>query len=133
MNIYKKGGKYMKKEFVIIVIFLLFIVCSSGCIDVSDKTNNTNHFIGIWEGLSYLENTTMNVTFTFYEDDTASQVTDGFHSHLFYYNYDDNSLYLTLQDFPDFEPIIYSYEFSNNYTDLNLKNESFDTLILTKQ
>ena len=123
----------MKKEFVIIMIFLLLIVSFSGCIDVSDKTKNINHFIGDWEGISYFENTTMNVTFSFYEDDTAMQVTDGSHSHLFFYEFDENSLYLTLQDFPDFEPIIYSYEFSNNYSDLNLKNESFDSLSLTKQ
>jgi len=75
----------------------------------------------------------MNVTFTFYEDDTAKQVTDEFHTHLFFYEFDDNSLYLTLQEFPDFEPLIYSYKFSNNNTALTLTNESLDTLILTKQ
>jgi hypothetical protein len=75
----------------------------------------------------------MNVTFTFNEDETAKQVTDGFHTHLFYYEFDDNSLYLTLQEFPDYTPLIYSYEFSNNNTALTLTNESLDTLILTKQ
>jgi len=123
----------MKKQFVIIVIYILLIVCFSGCIDNSKKTNNINHFIGIWEGISYLDDTTMNVTFTFYEDDTAKQVTDEFHTHLFFYEFDDNSLYLTLQEFPDFEPLIYSYKFSNNNTALTLTNESLDTLILTKQ
>jgi hypothetical protein len=75
----------------------------------------------------------LNVTITFYEDDTLKQVTDEFHTHLFFYEFDDNYLYLTLQDFPDFEPLTYSYQFSNDYTSLTLKNESYDTLKLTKQ
>jgi len=122
----------MEIQLAIIGIFLLLFLSFSGCIDNSNDTNNLNQFIGIWEGISYLDDTTMNVTFTFYEDDTAKQVTDEFHSHLFYYEYEDKSLYLTLQEFPDFEPLIYSYHFSNNYTALTLTNESFDTLILTK-
>jgi len=75
----------------------------------------------------------MNITLTFYKDDTAKQVSDEFHTHLFFYEINDNSLYLTLQDFPEIDPLIYSYEFSNNDNDLTLTNETFDTLILTKQ
>lgn len=111
------------------LLFLIF----SGCTDNSNKTNNINKFIGTWEGFSYFNSTNMNVTLTFYKDNTAKQVSDDFHTHLFFYEIDDNYLYLTLQDFPEFEPLIYSYEFSNNYNNLTLSNVSFDTLILTKQ
>ena len=75
----------------------------------------------------------MNVTLTFYKDKTAKQVSNEVHTHLFFYEVDDNSLYLRLQEFPDFDPLIYNYKFSNNYNTLTLTNETFDTLILTKQ
>ena len=102
-------------------------------INNSNKTDNTNKFIGTWGGVSYIDDTTINVTLTFYEDKTARQVTDDFHSHLFYYEIVGSSLHLTLQEFPDYEPIIYSYEFSNNDNSLTLTNETYDTLVLTKK
>ena len=129
----KKGGNYTKKQFVVIGIFLLLVVSFSGCFENSNKTNNINKFIGTWEGISYSIDATINVTLTFYKDNTAKQVSDDLHTHLFFYDKDDNSLYLTLQEYPEIDPIIYSYEFSNNDNGLTLTNESLDTLILTKQ
>jgi hypothetical protein len=122
----------MKKQLVIIGIFLLLVVSVSGCNENSNKTNNINKFIGTWEGISYSNDVNVNITFTFFKDKTAKQVSDELHTHLFYYEIDDNSLYLTLQEFPEIDPIIYSYEFSDNDNALTLTNESFDTIILTK-
>ena len=129
----KKGGKNTKKQLVIIGIFLLLVVGLCGCNENSSKINNINKFIGVWEGISYDPDITMNVTLTFYKDNTAKQVSEEIHIHWFNFEIDDNSLYLTLQEFPEFDPIIYSYEFSNNDNALTLTNESLDTLILTKQ
>ena len=129
----KKGGKNTKKQLVIIGIFLLLVIGLCGCNENSSKINNINKFIGVWEGISYDPDTTMNVTLAFYKDNTAKQVSEEIHTHWFNFEIDDNSLYLTLQEFPDYDPIIYSYEFSNNDNALTLTNESLDTLILTKQ
>ena len=132
----KKGGKNTKKQLVIIGIFLLLVIGLCGCNENSSKINNINKFIGVWGGISYDSydpDTTMNVTLTFYKDNTAKQVSEEIHTHWFNFEIDDNSLYLTLQEFPEYYPIIYSYEFSNNDNDLTLSNESLDTLILTKQ
>ncbi len=129
----KKGGKNTKKQLVIIGIFLLLVIGLCGCNENSSKINNINKFIGVWEGISYDPDTIMNVTLAFYKDNTAKQVSEEIHTHWFNFEIDDNSLYLTLQEFPDYDPIIYSYEFSNNDNALTLTNESLDTLILTKQ
>ncbi len=129
----KKGGKNTKKQLVIIGIFLLLVIGLCGCNENSSKINNINKFIGVWEGISYDQDTTMNVTLAFYKDNTAKQVSEEIHTHWFNFEIDDNSLYLTLQEFPEYDPIIYSYEFSNNDNALTLTNESLDTLILTKQ
>lgn len=122
----------MKKQLVIMGIILILIVSFCGCNENSNKTDNTNRFFGIWEGISYLDEKPMNVTFTFNKDNTAKQVSEDHHSHFFNYEFDDNSLYLYLQEFPDYDPLVYSYEFSKNNTALTLKNESFDTIFLTK-
>ena len=129
----KKGGKNTKKQLVIIGIFLLLVIGLCGCNENSSKINNINKFIGVWEGISYDPDTTMNVTLAFYKDNTAKQVSEEIHTHWFNSEIDDNSLYLTLQEFPEYDPIIYSYEFSDNDNALTLTNESLDTLILTKQ
>jgi hypothetical protein len=126
------GGNNTKKQFVIIGIILILFISICGCTDNSNKSDNTKKFIGTWEGFSYATDVTMNVTLTFYEDKTARQVSDDFHAHLFYFDIVSNSLHLTLQEFPDYEPIIYSYEFSNNDNSLTLTNVTFDTLVLTK-
>ena len=83
--------------------------------------------------MSIFNDSARNVTLTFYKDDTAEQVSDDFHAHLFFYEIDDKSVYFTLQDFPEIDPLIYSYEFSNNDNDLTLTNEDFDTLKLMRQ
>ena len=127
------GGKNTKKQFIVIGFFILLIVGFSGCNENSSKVNYINKFIGLWEGISYYENDTFNVTFEFYKDNTAKQVSEGFHTHWFNFEIDNDSLYLTLQEFPGSDPIIYFYEFSNNDIGLTLTNEDIDTLILTKQ
>jgi hypothetical protein len=106
------------------------MVFLSGC---NGNSNNAIRFIGEWEGVSIFQNVTINVTLTFYEDKTAKQISDGFHEHWFNFNVKDSRLYLLLQDFPEAGPIIYKYNFSNNYTSLTLSNVSIDTMILTKQ
>ena len=74
-----------------------------------------------------------NVTITFFKDDTAKQLSDDFHAHLFFYEIDESSVYFSLQDFPEIDPIVYSYEFSNDENDLTLTNVTFDTLKLMRQ
>ena len=128
-----KERQYTKKQFALIGVFLLVFVSLSGCTENSNKTDIKTKFIGTWEGISQSNGASRNVTLIFYKDDTAKQVSDDFHAHLFFYELDDNSVYFTLQDFPDIDPLIYSYKFSNNYNDLTLTNATFDTLILSKQ
>ncbi len=120
----------MRKQQVIFGLIVIFVICLSGC---NGNSNNINRFIGQWEGVSIYENTTVNITFTFYNDKTAKQISEEFHAHWFNFYIDDSSLYLILQDFPEAGPIIYNYKFSNNYNSLTLSNESIDTLILKKQ
>ena len=123
----------MKKQLIIIGIFIILSVGLSGCNENSSKVNYFSKFIGLWEGISYYENDTFNVTLDFYKDNTAKQVSEGFHTHWFTFEVDNISLYLTLQEFPGSDPIIYNYEFSNNNNSLALTNENIDTIILTKQ
>ena len=121
-------GIIMKKQIALLGIIILFMTISlSGCAE-----NYSKKFIGVWEGVSISENETYNVTFTFNDDKTAEQEIQN-HIHLFFYEVDDFCLYLTLQEFPDYTPICYSYKFSNNDTNLTLINESFHTLKLTKK
>ena len=129
----KKGGKNTKKQLVIIGIFLLLVIGLCGCNENSSKINNINKFIGAWDGISNYENDTFNVTLEFYKDKTAKQVREEIHTHWFNFEIDDDSLYLSLLEFPESDPICYNYEFSNNDNALTLTNESLDTLILTKQ
>ena len=134
MDIYNKmGEKNTRKRLIIIGILILLVVGLSGCNENSKKVEDTNKFIGAWEGISFYENVTFNVTLDFYKDNTAKQVTDKVHTHLFNYEIDDNCLYLTLIELPEIDAICYYYEFSNNNSTLTLANESFDTLILTKR
>ena len=108
-------------------------IALSGCNENSTQVKFINKFIGLWEGISYYENVTMNVTFEFFKDNTAKQVSEGFHTHWFTFEVDNISLYLTLQEFPGTNPIIYNYKFSNNDTSLALTSKDIDTIILTKQ
>ena len=128
----EKGGNFTKKQLAIIGIIIILFVSFCGCTDSSNKSDNSNKFIGTWEGISYTTEITINVTLTFNKDKTLKQVSDEVHTHYFNYEIDESYLYLTLQEFPEYEPLIYSYEFSNNDNSLTLTNESFDTLILTK-
>ena len=120
----------MKKLQLIFGLIILFTIFLSGC---NGNSNNMIRFIGEWGGYSLFENTTIDVTFTFYNDKTAKQISDGSHVHWFDFYIDDSFVYLTLTDFPEVGPIIYNYKFSNNYNSLTLTNESIDTIILTKQ
>ena len=117
----------MKQIFVILVTIVVLLVGMSGCIE-----NNANKIVGEWEGVSITENFSNEVIFTFYEDKTAKQEGQESHTHWFFYTIDDKCLYLNLQEFPDIPPICYEYEFSNNYNNLTLTNESYDTLKLTR-
>ncbi len=118
----------MKKQLTLLgIIILSMTIILSGCAE-----NYSKKFIGVWEGVSVSENITYNVTFTFNDDKTAEQESQN-HIHLFYYDVDAICLYLTLQEFPEYPPICYHYEFSNNDNNLTLTNESFDTLNLIKQ
>ena len=126
----------MHKYILTVVGITILIVCVSlsGCNENLSKKNDTNKFIGTWEGISYYLNITSNVTLTFY-DVTVKQVDDETHTHTFIYEVDDNCLYLRLLALgrADIAPNCYYYEFSNNDYTLTLTNESFDTLVLTKQ
>lgn len=117
----------MWQKYMVLITIIIFIVGMIGCIE-----NNSKKIVGAWEGVSITENDSNEVIFTFYEDNTAMQEGQESHVHWFYYELDDKCLYLTLQEFPDVPPICYNYEFSNNYHNLTLINESYDTLKLTK-
>jgi hypothetical protein len=73
------------------------------------------------------------VTFEFFNDSTVNQISNETHPHWFYYDIDNDFLCLTLFEFPDIDPICYSYEFSNNDKNLTLSGEDLDTITLTKQ
>lgn len=120
----------MKKLHLIFGLVILFTIFLSGC---NGNSDNIIRFTGEWEGVSIFENTTINVTFTFYTDKTAKEISEGYHVHWFDFTIKDSNLYLTLSDFPEAGPIIYNYKFSNNYNSLTLSNESIDTIILTKK
>lgn len=122
-----------KKLIVICLIYFLIIVSLSGCFESSDKTNFKNKFIGSWEGASYFENVSNNITLTFFEDNTAKQEDENAHIHWFTFDVDDKYLKLMLPELPKEYAIYYRYEFSNNNTSLTLKNESLDTILLNKQ
>ena len=119
----------MKKQIASLGIIILFITISlSGCAE-----NYSKKFIGVWEGVSISENETYNVTFTFNDDKTAKQECHEIHVHWFFYEIKNEYLCLTLQELPDYTPICYFYEFSNNDNNLTLINESLHTLKLTKR
>jgi len=124
----------MHKKILTVVGITILIVCIglSGCNENMSKKNDTNKFIGKWEGISYFLNYTTNVTLTFYNDSTVKQVSEDAHTHWFNFEIDDNCLYLTLQEFPEIDAICYNYRFSNNDTILTLSNVTLDTLILSK-
>lgn len=123
-----------KKQIIIgIIVLFLIITCFSGCNESINKNNIKNKLIGIWNGVSYYQNDSNNITITFYEDNTAKQIDDYSHTHWFNYEIDNNCLNLILPDLPPDYAICYSYEFSNNYQSLTLKNESLDTIALNKE
>jgi hypothetical protein len=113
---------------ILTIIILIFTVSMSGC-----NENFLKKFVGVWEGVSISENDTHDVILTFYNDKTAKQESFDTHIHWFFYKIDDDFLYLTLQDFPNIPPIRYHYKFSNEYNNLTLTNETYDTLKLIKQ
>ena len=124
----------MYKNILIIgIIILVVCICLSGCNENLSKEDDTKKFIGTWDGSSYFLNETTKVTLTFYDDNTIKQVSDETHTHWFNFEIVDNCLKLIFPELPEEYAICYSYEFSNNYNALTLKNESLDTLILNKQ
>jgi hypothetical protein len=119
----------MKKELIILGISMLVIFVNlSGCTET-----NSDKFVGVWKGISISEDETYNITFTFNEDKTVKQECHETHVHMFYYEIKNDVLCLTFMELPEIPPICYSYKFSNNDTNLTLVNESFNTLLLTKQ
>jgi len=122
----------MKKELIICLIVILLCVFFSGCNENTNKNNLKNKLIGTWNGVSIYQNVTNNITITFYKDNTAKQVDDFAHTHMFNYEINNKCLNLILPDLPPKFAICYEYEFTNDYNSLTLSNESLDTLILTK-
>jgi hypothetical protein len=124
----------MGNRLVIIGIAVLLIcIVLSGCNENSNKNDNIGKFIGEWEGTSLFLNNISNVKFTFYDDNTAKQISNETHPHWFDYEIDEKCLYLLFQEFPEIDAICYNYEFSNNNNTLILTNVSLDTLTLTKK
>ena len=123
------------KEKILVIILCLFLITIglSGCNENTRNQDQINNFIGSWKGTSTFLNITSNVTFTFYEDKTAQQISNEAHPHWFNFEVDENCLYLYFQEFPQIQPICYYYEFSKNNDTLSLTNESIDTLSLIKQ
>ena len=121
-----------KRKSLIIIALLLTSVSLSGCNEDSNKKNDINKFIGTWEGTSFFQNETTDVSLTFYEDNTLKQISEEIHTHWFNYKLENNCLYMEFPELPEGYGICYNYEFSNNNTALTLTNESLDTLVLNK-
>ncbi|UCF49763.1 MAG: hypothetical protein JSU91_08440, partial [Thermoplasmatales archaeon] len=87
----------MWQKYIFLTIIIIFTISMTGCVE-----NNSEKIVGTWEGVSITQNDSNEVIFTFYEDNTAFQEGQESHVHWFYYEIDDECLYLTLQEFPDF-------------------------------
>jgi len=128
----------MKRKFIVIgIIFILLIVCLSGC-NNTDNTNNTNGplkpdeygLIGTWVGIYNPEDE----YYKFYSDKTFT----------FYSGYGlgtsgggtwkivDDKLNLTVINGGESVIDIYDYSFSNNGKELTLSNEK-GSIYLKKQ
>ena len=127
-----------KIKTIIAVVVVAIAVVGVSLFIVFQGQDDTSKFIGAWKVIKHFTpDNTLDVTFTFYNNDTAKTVSNytmgNIQTQWFNYEIDNSRLCLTPQGLSETYAICYGYEFSNNYTALTLTNGTDNTLILTKQ
>jgi hypothetical protein len=123
----------MKKKIIILILIILICIHFSGCNEKINKNNIKSKLIGEWSGVSYYQNISVNISITFFIDNTAKQVDDHLHIHWYNFEIDNECVKLLFPELPEEYAICYDYEFSNNYNSLTLSNNTLDTIVLNKK
>ena len=129
----------MEKKTKIIMAMIVVAVIVVGAVlffVVFQEQDDTYKFIGTWKVIKHFNpDNTLDVTFTFYNNDTAKTVSNytmgDIQTLWFNYEIDNSRLCLTLQGLSETHAICYGYEFSNDSNRLTLSDEE-NTLVFDK-
>jgi len=134
------------KKYVVIIGFTLFLLITNiiGCIENNEEIiDNKDKLIGTWIAIEYpsdptLENNTLELNWTFYNNGSVSQQAKILNSDnksypVIFIKYELNDNLLCMYIINSNNTICYDYKISNNGKELNLKHESGANIVFYKQ